>query len=98
MSNAIAELPDAKDADIEHSLRILDGLQERWAILCENLSEDEWGKVGLGSSSGQADYSLEDLARVYSGTVSTTSNRSRTSSTACPHERRLPAHRRAASI
>lgn len=64
--NAIAEYPDAKDADIETSLLILDGLQERWAILLENLSEEEWGKIGLGASPEQPDYSLEDLARVYS--------------------------------
>ena len=64
--NAIAELPDANNADIETSLRILDGLQERWAILLENLSDDEWGKVGLASSPDRPDYSLEDLARVYS--------------------------------
>ena len=63
--NAIAEYPDAKDANIETSLRILDGLQERWAILLENLSEDEWAKIGLGSAPDRPDYSLEDLARAY---------------------------------
>ena len=64
--NAIAEFPDAKDADIEHSLKLLEGLQARWAILLENLSEEEWGKVGRGASPDRPDYSLEDLARVYS--------------------------------
>ena len=64
--NAIAEFPDAKDADIEHSLRLLEGLQARWAILLENLSEEEWGKVGIGSSPDRADMSLEQLAFVYS--------------------------------
>ena len=64
--NAIAELPDAKDADIEYSLRILEGLHARWALLLENMTEEEWGKVGLGSGPDQPDYSLEELARVYS--------------------------------
>lgn len=60
--NAIAEYPDAKDADIEHSLKILDGLQARWAILLENLSEEEWGKIGF---SQRGDLSIEELARIY---------------------------------
>jgi len=63
--NAIAEFPDAKDADIEHSLKLLEGLQARWAILLENLSEEEWGKVGIGSSPDRPDMSLEQLALVY---------------------------------
>lgn len=65
--NAIAEMPDAKDADIEHSLKILDGLQARWAILLENLSDDDWAKFGRGSSPDRPDYSLDDLARLYAG-------------------------------
>ena len=64
--NAIAEYPDAKDADIEHSLKLLEGLQARWAILLENLTEEEWAKVGIGSSPDRADMSLEQLALVYS--------------------------------
>ena len=64
--DAIAEYPDAKDANIEHSLRLLEGLQARWAILLENLSEAEWGKVGISSSPDRPDMSLEQLAFAYS--------------------------------
>ncbi len=64
--NAIAEYPDAKDADIEYSLKILEGLQSRWAILLENLSEEEWGKIGRGSSPDRPDMSIEQLAFIYS--------------------------------
>jgi len=60
--NAIAEYPDAKDADIEHSLKILDGLQARWAILLENLNDEEWGKIGF---SQRGDLSIEEIARIY---------------------------------
>ena len=63
--NAIAEYPDAKDADIEHSLKLLEGLQARWAILLENLTEEEWGKVGIGSSPDSPDMNLEQLALAY---------------------------------
>ena len=65
--NAIAEMPDANNADIEDSLRILDGLQARWATLLENMAEDEWAKVGRAASPDRPDYSLEDLARLYAG-------------------------------
>lgn len=63
--NAIAEYPDAKDADIEHSLKLLEGLQARWAILLENLSEAEWGKMGRAASPDRPDYSLEQMAMLY---------------------------------
>ncbi len=64
--NALAEMPDAKDADIEHSLKLLEGLQARWAILLENLSDEDWGKVGIGASPDRPDMSLERLAFIYS--------------------------------
>ncbi len=63
--NAIAEYPDAKDADIELSLRLLEGLQARWAILLENLTEAEWGKIGIASSPDRPDMSIEQLAFAY---------------------------------
>ena len=63
--NAIAEYPDAKDADIELSLKLLEGLQARWAILLENLSEEEWAKRGRAASPDRPDYSLEQLAFAY---------------------------------
>lgn len=64
--NAIAEYPDAKDADIEHSLKILEGLQARWAVLLENLSDDEWRRSGsFAPGIDRPPASLEDLARIY---------------------------------
>ncbi len=64
--NAIAEYPDAKDADIEYSLKILEGLQARWAILLENLTDEQWGKIGRGASPDRPDHSIEQLAFAYS--------------------------------
>ena len=63
--NAIAEYPDAKDADIEHSLKILEGLHARWAILLENLSEDEWNKTGASGRDDMPRYSLDHVTRIY---------------------------------
>ena len=64
--NAIAEMPDANNADIEDSLRILDGLQARWATLLENLTDDEWAKIGRAASPDRPDMNLEQLAAIYS--------------------------------
>ena len=63
--DAIAEAPDAKDADIEHSLKILEGLHARWAILLENMRADDWEKYGI-SAGDRPNYRLVDLARLYS--------------------------------
>lgn len=61
----IAQYPDAKDADIEYSLKILEGLQARWAILLENMTEEEWQKTGIFWREDLRNYPLERLARVY---------------------------------
>ena len=64
--DAIAEYPDAKDADIEYSLKILEGLQPRWAILLENMTDEQWGMVGIAASPDRPDHNLEQLAFIYS--------------------------------
>ncbi len=63
--NLISQYPDAKDADIEYSLKILDGLHARWAILLENLTDDEWNKTGVFWSDDIPHYPLDRLTRVY---------------------------------
>lgn len=63
--NLIAQYPDAKDADIEYSLKILEGLHARWAILLENMTDDEWQKTGIFWQEDLRNYPLERLARVY---------------------------------
>ena len=63
--NAISAYPDAKDADVEYSLSILDGLHARWAILLENLTDEEWNKTGIFWNPDIPLYSLERLTRVY---------------------------------
>jgi hypothetical protein len=42
--NLLAELPDAKDANVEDSLRMLEGIHARWARMLE--STDGWEKKG----------------------------------------------------
>lgn len=40
-----AELPDALNNDIHASIKIIEGVHERWAYLLENLSENDWNKM-----------------------------------------------------
>lgn len=39
---AWAELPDARTAPIEVSLRMIDGLHARWTTLLQSLNEEQW--------------------------------------------------------
>ncbi len=41
LENLWAELPDSKDFPIESSLKILEGIHERWSYLLKNLSENQ---------------------------------------------------------
>ncbi len=63
--NAIAQYPDAKDADIHYSLSILRGLHARWAMMLDNLSEDEWQKEGHLWEPERPQISLESLTQSY---------------------------------
>jgi hypothetical protein len=58
-----AELPDAKDANIEDSLLILQGLHTRWARMLDNISD--WSKAGYHPEL-KKDISLDDLLDIYS--------------------------------
>ena len=40
-----AELTDGLNNDIRSSLKIIEGIHERWSYLLENLSESDWNKM-----------------------------------------------------
>ena len=42
LENMWAELPDAKDTPVAHSLNILDGLHKRWVYLLKTLNDDQF--------------------------------------------------------
>ncbi|WP_114748912.1 YfiT family bacillithiol transferase [Pleomorphovibrio marinus] len=48
-----AELSDAKDMPIEPSLKILEGIHERWTVLLHNLNENEYGRSFVHPENGQ---------------------------------------------
>ncbi len=39
-----AELPDARTADIEVSLRLLDAIHQRWVLLMRTMTPEQWKK------------------------------------------------------
>ena len=47
-----ANQPDAKSADVSYSIAILHSVHTRWALMFENLSEDEWTRIGHHPESG----------------------------------------------
>ena len=60
--DAVANLPDAQRADIETSLKGLEGLHARWADMFSSV--DNWEKSGTSLKSGKA-YSIEKLLDMY---------------------------------
>lgn len=59
-----ASLSDSR-LPIDSSLKILDGLHERWAAFLEQLPEDAWTRKGMHPERGEVD--MEDLLEIYSG-------------------------------
>lgn len=45
MEGLWAEMPDGKDAPIEWSISILEGLHARWTYLLKNMNEEDWEKT-----------------------------------------------------
>lgn len=58
-----AMLPDVTSAPLDGSLRILDGLHERWAILLEDLADANWARTGIHAERGVV--TLENLLTTY---------------------------------
>ncbi len=61
--NTWAELIDANNAPIELSLAILDGLHERWALLLESLTKEQFLRTFNHPESGR--WTVEDNLAMY---------------------------------
>ncbi len=61
--NTWAELIDAKNAPVELSLAILDGLHERWALLLESLTKEQLLRTFNHPESGR--WTVEDNLGMY---------------------------------
>ena len=62
--DVFAELPDAKNANLENSIQALKGLHSRWVIFWQNLSDDDWARTGYHPEIG--DVSLDRQLQIYS--------------------------------
>ena len=49
-----AELADSKNMPIEPSLKMIEGIHERWAVLLNNLSESDYSKIFIHPEHGKA--------------------------------------------
>ena len=59
-----ARLPDSR-LPLDSSLKILDGLHERWAVFLESLPDEAWSRRGMHPEHGEV--TLDDLLEIYSG-------------------------------
>jgi uncharacterized damage-inducible protein DinB len=59
-----AALPDSR-LPLDSSLRLIDGLHERWAAFLEMLPPDAWLRKGMHPELGEV--TLDDLLEMYSG-------------------------------
>lgn len=59
-----AALADCKNGRIESTLKIIDGLHERWVIFLNSLPETIWAREGIHLENGKV--MLEDVLRIYS--------------------------------
>ncbi|MGJ3238799.1 MAG: DinB family protein [Anaerolineae bacterium] len=60
--DVIAQLPDAQDAELEPSLRGLEGLHARWTQMFGQISD--WSRAGTSAKSGKV-YTIADLLALY---------------------------------
>jgi len=49
-----AELADSKNMPIEPSLKMIEGIHERWTVLLNNLSESDYSKIFIHPEHGKA--------------------------------------------
>jgi hypothetical protein len=63
--NAWALMPDGKDAPIDASLAVLDGLHERWTAMLEGVGEKDWVRTALHPERGEI--TLDSLLQTYAG-------------------------------
>jgi hypothetical protein len=48
-----AELPDSKSMSIEPSLKMLEGIHQRWTVLLNNLTEEQYSRIFIHPTQGK---------------------------------------------
>lgn len=62
--NEFAETVEAVHADVQSSLEIIRGIHARWALLMDNMSEEQWQRVGIHATRGEL--ALSGMLETYS--------------------------------
>ncbi|MEZ4727413.1 MAG: DinB family protein [Caldilineaceae bacterium] len=57
-----ANMVDANHADLEPSLRLLEGLHERWVQLLASLTEADFARIGVST---RGERTIDDYLRIY---------------------------------
>jgi hypothetical protein len=58
-----ADTAEANDPNLASSLSLLRGLHERWVVIFESLTDEQWGRTGQTTNTT---ITPEDLLRIYS--------------------------------
>jgi hypothetical protein len=59
-----AELPDSKKMDINPSLKMIEGIHERWAVLLNNLTDEQYGREFIHPEHGKT-FKVDENIGVY---------------------------------
>jgi hypothetical protein len=59
-----AELPDSKNMQIEPSLKMIEGIHERWTVLLNNLLESDYSKIFIHPEHGK-EFRIDENIGVY---------------------------------
>ena len=59
-----AELADSKNLPIEPSLKMIEGIHERWTFLLNNLSDEQYGRIFIHPEHGKT-YRVDENIGVY---------------------------------
>lgn len=59
-----AELADSKNMPIEPSLKVIEGIHERWTVLLNNLSESDYSKIFIHPEHGKA-FRIDENMGIY---------------------------------
>lgn len=59
-----AELADSKNMSIEPSIKMIEGIHERWTVLLNNLAEEQYGRIFIHPEHGKA-FRIDENIGVY---------------------------------
>jgi hypothetical protein len=59
-----AELPDSKSMPVEPSLKMIEGIHERWTVLLKNLRDEDYAKIFIHPEHGKT-FRVDETIGIY---------------------------------